>query len=245
MADLGVGQLASQATGYLTGLAQTGIGLWDRMRGEKKLKEAQSFYEKNKYQIPESAKAALGVAQRQASTLRMPGEDIARSRLGETTSRGVGAAQQAATSSSDVLTMLSQLMGQQAQGEQDIAFQGAQRYDRQQANVQQELGRMSDLERERWQYNVLAPAQQMFAQAEALQTRGTQEMSAGLGAIGGTAASGTQMAGAEQRFADFKMGMFGEQWQPSTMAGANMQRNAVRQNLPSYNMEYPDTQLRF
>lgn len=229
---------AGLIVGGATGLLQTGMGIADRAKGKRKLREAQSFYQKNKYDIPESARAALGVGERQASSMRLPGEDIARARQQAVTSRGVGAAQQAATSSSDVLTMLSSLYGNEAVAEQNMAMAGAERFDRNQQQLQRALGIMGGYEDQRWKYNVLSPYQQMLGQAEAYQTRGTQELSAGLSALGSTAGAAAQMGGAQQRYDQFMMNTVGEQWQPTSMAGARMQQNAARQNLPSYNYNY-------
>lgn len=187
----------SAATQATTGVIQTGIGIADRIKGAKMLKKAQSFYDENKYDIPEAAKSALGVAERQAQGFRMPGEDIRRAQISEATATGLGATQQAATSASDVLGVLSGLYGQQMQAEQNLALSGAERFDRNQAALQQELGRMADLEREKWQYNVLYPYQQMLGQAEALQSRGTAEISGGLNAIGGAAGGYAQLSSVE------------------------------------------------
>jgi len=220
------------------GVIGAGLGALDLAKGKKKQKEAQSFYEKNKYEIPEAARSALGVAERQAQGTRMPGEDIARTRLAATTAQGVGAAQQAATSSSDVLGVLSGLYGQQMEGEQDIAMAGAERFDRNQSMLREELGRMSDLERERWQYNSLYPYQQMLGQAEAYQTRGAQGISAGLGALGSAAGGFAQLSSAQNMNQQFMQQMgLGEQWTPSTMAGARAQGLAGRKALPSYSMQ--------
>ena len=185
------------AVGAVGGLAQVGFGIADRIKGKRKLKEAQSFYEENKFAIPEAAKAALGSAERQAAGVRLPAEDLRRAQIAQATAGGVGAAQQAATSSSDVLGVLSGLYGQQQTAEQELAISGAERFDRNQAMLRGELGRMSDLERERWQYNVLYPAQQMFGQAEALQSRGAQGIGAGIGAIGQAGAGFMQLQSAE------------------------------------------------
>ena len=83
-----------------------GFGIADRIKGKRKLKEATSFYEEHKKTIPEAAKAALGSAERGAQGFRLPGEDIRRSQIAQATAGGVGAAQQAATSSSDVLAIM-------------------------------------------------------------------------------------------------------------------------------------------
>ena len=236
-----------------TGLLQGGLGLSDRAKGKKKLREAQSFFDKNKYAIPESAKAALGSAERQAAGVRLPAEDLRRAQIAEATAGGVGAVQQAATSASDVLGSLSQLYRGQQEAEQDLAIAGAERYDRNQAMLRQELGRMADLERERWQYNTLYPYQQMLGQAEAYQTRGAQGIGQGLGMIGSAAGGFAQMSSAEQQYQDFlgSMGL-GNQ---SPYAGMNNRQKydfyvaqeklkQSRQGLPSYDMKYETPQLR-
>lgn len=178
-------EVAAAVSGGL-GLLQTGLGLSSRAKAKKRLREAQSFYEENKYEIPESARAALGVAERQAGTLRLPGEDIARARIGETVASGVGAAREAATSSSDVLSVLSSLYGGQISAERGLAEQAAQRYDVNQAQLRDALGRMAQFEQEEFKYNVLMPYQQMLGQAEAYGARGAQELSSGLSSLGGT-----------------------------------------------------------
>lgn len=195
--------LLSKAASPVTGAIQTGIGIADRIKGKKLLKDAQSFWEKNKFQIPESAKSALGLAERQAQTFRLPGEDIARAEIGATTASGVGAAKDVATSSSDVLNVLSSLYGGEQQQQRDLAMTGAQRYDQNQAILTQELGRMAGWENQKWTYNSLYPYQQMLGQAEAYQTRGAQEIAMGLNAIGGGAGDLMQLNSAEQQNQDF------------------------------------------
>lgn len=203
-----IAEAGKKAAGFIPGLIQTGFGIADRIKGKRKLKEAQSFFEENKYAIPEGAKGALGVAERQASGLRLPGEDILRSRAAEATSGAVGAAQQAATSSSDILGVLGNVYGQQQQREQDISLAGANRFDQNQAALRGELGRFAGFEQEKWKYNALMPYQQMLGQAEALSSRGTQGISMGLSAIGGQAGLNRQVQGAENRQGQF-MDMMG------------------------------------
>lgn len=200
---IGAATIAALGVSGGLGLLQSGIGIADMIKGRKTLKKAQSFYEKNKYEIPEAARSSLGVAERQASSLKMPGEDIARARLAESTAAGVGSAQQAATSASDVLSVLSGLYGQQMSGEQDILMAGAERYDRNQAQLMNALNTMAGFEREKWQYNVLYPYQQMLGQAEAYSTRGRQELSAGLGSLGQTAGSFANISSQQRMFDDY------------------------------------------
>jgi hypothetical protein len=196
--------LIGAAVGAASGLLQTGMGIADRIKAGKERRRAQAFFEENKYAIPESARAALGVAERQAAGVRLPAEDLRRAQMAEATAAGVGAAQQAATSGADVLGALSGLYGQQQRAEQGMAIAGAERFDRNQAMLRQELGRMADLEREKWQYNVLYPYQQMLGTAEALGTRGAMGIGAGLGAVGEAAGGYAQLQSAERGLADLQ-----------------------------------------
>ena len=167
------------------------------------MEEAQSFYEENKYKIPEGAKAALGVAERQAGGLRLPGEDILRSRAAEATSGALGASQQAATSSSDILNTLGDVYGRQQEREQDILLQGVNRYDRNQTALRGELGRMAGFEETKWKYTGLMPYQQMLGQAQMISERGAGGLSGGLGAAGETAAMQSQAAGAQSSYQNY------------------------------------------
>ena len=200
-----------KAAGILPSLASIGFGIADRIKGKKEYKKAQSFFEKNKYEIPESAKAALGNAERAASGLRMPGEDILRSRFGEATSGAIGASKQVASSGSDVLSILGDVYGQQQEQEQNVMLAGANRYDRNQAALRGELGRMAGFEQEKWQYNSLMPYQQMLDRAGTFSSRGTAGISAGLTGLGMTAANNQRVQGAENRWLNDYNTMMGEQ----------------------------------
>lgn len=201
--------IAGLVAGAISGLTQAGLGIADRVKGKRKLEEAQDFYSKNKKQIPESLKAELANAERQAQGFRLPGEDIRRAEIAEATAGGLGAATTAATSASDVLSVLSGLYGSQQQQEQDLGLAGAERYDRNQAMLREELGRMAQAEDEKWQYNVLYPYEQMLNQAEAYSGRGGEEIGMGLGTIGEAAGAYSQLASSEDMYNQFleRMGL--------------------------------------
>jgi hypothetical protein len=203
-----MGAIAELITGGLSGLISTGLGIADRVKGKRKLEEAQDFYSKNKHQIPESLKASLQSAEQSAQGFRLPGEDIRRAEIAEATAGGLGAAQQAATSSSDVLSVLAGLYGSQQAQERGLAVEGAERYDRNQAMLRDELGRMAQAEDEKWKYQVLYPYDQMLNQAQAYSERGAAGIGAGLGTIGEAAGSYMQLSSAEQQYQDFLNRMF-------------------------------------
>lgn len=181
-------------------LAQLGIGLSDRAKGRKQREKAQSFFEENKYAIPESAKAALGVAQRGAETFGLPGQDIAEAKLGESVASGIGAARRAARTPSEILASVTGMVGQQMEQQQNLALDAARNYQLQQQNLQGQLGRMAGFEEERWRSNVLYPYQQQMTGAGQLAERGTAGLSAGISGLGQTAAGLGQYMGAQQGF---------------------------------------------
>jgi len=231
--------------GGVAGLAQTAMGIADRVKAKKEREAAQSFYEQNKYKIPESAIASLGSAERQASSARLPLEDLRRQQISEATATGLGAAQQAGTSASDVLGVLSGLYGSQQRAEQGLALQGAERFDANQQMLRSELGRMSELENQRWQYNVLYPYQQKLATAGQLQERGAQGIGMGLGTIGQAAGAYSQLAGAESQYQNFlnSMGLGGKyagmsNKEKAQMIGAEQKLQESRKGLYGWDSSY-------
>lgn len=224
-------------------LGELGLGIADRIKANKEYKKAQSFFEKNKFAIPESAKAALGNIERQSQGVTLPGEDILRSRLGETTSSAVGASQNVATSAADVLGQLGDIYKNQQHGEQDIMLQGIQRYDTQQGMLRSELNNMANWENQKWIYNVLYPYQQMLGRAGAFSERGAQEIGMGVSGLGQTGANMAQVQGAQDSFDEFMqmLGLGGgEQGQSGSQYGIS-DTNRTRLNFISGGTAAPST----
>jgi hypothetical protein len=206
MDPLTIGAAAVAGVGSLIGI---GTGAADKRRGRKQREKAQSFFEENKYAIPESAQAALKSAQIQAQTVSLPGQDIAEARLGESVSRGISQAKRVARTPSEVLASVTGLVGQQMQGEQNLALDAARNYQMQQQNLQGQLGRMAQLDDQKWQYNVLYPYQQQMTGAAQLQDRGTAGINAGIQGLGQIAGGFAQMEGSQNRFdSRFSNGIF-------------------------------------
>lgn len=178
-------------------------GFFKGKKDKKEADAAQSFFDKNKYEIPESVKAALQNAERQASGVRLPAEDMRRAQMQQVTAQGLGAAQNVATSASDVQAMLAQVYGQQMMGEQNMAIEGAQRYDENQAQLQRAQMLMGGYEDIEWQQNVLAPYNQMINQASLNQQQRAQEMSSVFNTIGSYGAGKIQEQGAQGRYDEY------------------------------------------
>ena len=185
--------LAGAAISAGMGAVQSIMGIGKSIKANRMRKKAQSFFAKNQYEIPESATAALTSAERQAGNIGLPGADIARAKMGESTGRGVHQVRSAATSASDILASVAGLYAGEQRGEVDLGLKAATRYDANQAMLRGELGRMAGYETEKWKYNVLYPYQQMMETAGQMQGQGSQMISAGIGQIG--SAAGAYMQG--------------------------------------------------
>lgn len=215
---IGIGAIASG----IGSLINTGIGIADKIKSKKEYNKAQSFFEQNRYDVPASATAALGVAQRNASSYRMPGQDLAEQRMGQNTASGVEQARRVGQSPSDVLAMLGNLYSSQNLGEQNLAMQGANQYQSNQRNFQNALNQYSQLEDQKWQYNVLYPYQQMLGRAAAFGDRGTQEMNTGFMGLGQTAALYSQENAMNKQYEAWKQQQFGGAQAPIGKTGYGM-----------------------
>ena len=179
--------IASAIIGGVSGLAQLGMGISDKIKAAKKQKEAQSFWEKNKYQIPESAKAQLQLAERSAAGLRLPGQDIMEENIRTSTAQGVQDAKDAAMSGGDVLGMLSQVYGGQQNQFKQLGLAASQDYQQRQQFLSGILGNMAQLEDRKWEENSKNQYLLKLGQAQDYGNRGSSQINAGVGTLFGTA----------------------------------------------------------
>ena len=224
--------IASAIIGGVAGLAQVGMGIADKIKAAKKQKEAQSFWEKNKYQIPESAKSQLALAERSAAGLRLPGQDIMEENIRTSTAQGVQDAKEAAMSGGDVLGMLSQVYsGQQNQFKQ-LGLEAAQNYQQRQQYLGSVLGQMAGYEQQKWKYNSLYPYQQMLGQAQDYGNMGAQQITSGIGTLGSAASTFMQGQSAQEQLGIMKK-YYGV-GNGSTTASANQ---ALKAPMPMIQMQ--------
>lgn len=195
---LGTAALVAGISGGALGLGSIGLGIGKSAKAKKARRKAQSTFDKNKYEIPESARASLQSAQRQASEVGLAGQDVMEAQLGQSTAQGVGASQEVGTSSSDVLGMLSQLYGNQQAQQQNIGIQAAQQYQQNQSSLQGALGTMAGYEDQKWKYNVLYPYQQQMSAAGQMADQGASMINSGMSTIGNVAGGMAQMGMAQQ-----------------------------------------------
>lgn len=184
-----------------------GTSIASLISGSKKEKEAaeqrekaQSFFDANKYDIPESAMTALGVAKDLAGRTKLPGQDIIEERISATTGKGVQAAREVAQTPSDVLAVLTDLYGTEQERGRDLGIAGAESYIQNQRGFQDALNRMAGFEEQKWKYNVLYPYQQQMTGAAQLEGVGRTQMSQGIQGLGQTAAGLFSTMSAEQGY---------------------------------------------
>jgi hypothetical protein len=218
----------------VAGLAQIGMGIGKAAKAKKARRKAQSTFDQNKYEIPESARASLQSAQRQASEVGLAGQDVMEAQLGQSTAQGVSAAQDVGTSSSDVLGMLSQMYGNQQSQQQSIGIQAAQQYQQNQGVLQNSLSNMANLEDQKWKYNVLYPYQQQMGAAGQMADQGTSMINSGMGAISNVAGGMAQMGMAKQGL-NAQYAQTAGAGNPVTGGASSYQDYAKNMQQPSFN----------
>ncbi len=183
-----------------TSIASLLSGRSKEKQAEKERKKAQSVFDANKYEIPESAMAALGVAKDLAGRTKLPGQDIIEERISATTGRGVQASREVAQTPSDVLGVLTDLYGTEQERGRDLGIAGAESFVANQRGFQGALNTMAGFEEERWRNNILYPYQQQMTGAAQLEGAGRTQMSQGIQGLGETAAGIFSVNSAEKGY---------------------------------------------
>jgi hypothetical protein len=183
-------------------LAAIGLGvsaastIFQGAKGLQQTREAKEM-QKNlgprvNYQIPEEARKALGLYQNMAVSQSMPGQQLMQNMIDMQQAKAVGGATRAATSSQDLLGVMSNLGEQGMQQQQELGLAAAQNYTQRQQDLAGAYGTMAG-----YQEKVNADKQQDWyeraAAAREMREAGLQNtMGAvqGLGQMGMMAAMG-------------------------------------------------------
>ena len=83
------GMLASAAMQQAPNLLQTGLGIYQAIRGGRQRKRALEQLEKNPYQVPASARRAVEIQGRLAQGTQLPGQDIIEERMASGTANAL------------------------------------------------------------------------------------------------------------------------------------------------------------
>jgi hypothetical protein len=182
-----------------------GSAIFQGVKGIQQTREAKEM-QKNlgarvNYQIPEEARKALGLYQNMAVSQSMPGQQLMQNMIDMQQAKAVGGATRAATSSQDLLGVMTNLGEQGMQQQQELGLAAAQNYTQRQQDLAGAYGTMAN-----YQDKVTADKQQDWyeraAAAREMREAGLQNtMGAvqGLGQMGMMAAMGGMGGGEDPR----------------------------------------------
>lgn len=159
---------------------QSGLGLYQTLKGKKLQKEAMSDYNKDQYTIPESAISSVNLAAKQAQGNRLAGQDIMEENLAARTAQSIGAAKRAASTPSQVLAATVQSYANQQAQQQQIDLAAMEDYQRRQQMYANTLQSLSPYVTEAWKYRTLYPTQAKLNAASAFSGVGQQNIGQGI-----------------------------------------------------------------
>jgi hypothetical protein len=186
--------------------ASAGSTIFQGFKGLQQTREAKEM-QKNlgprvNYQIPEEAKRALALYQNMAVSQTMPGQQLMQNMIDMQQAKALGGATRAATSSQDLLGVMSNLGEQGMMQQQELGLAAAQNYTQRQQDYAGALGTMAG-----YQEKVTADRQQNWyeraAAAKEMRQAGLENT---MGAVQGLGQMGLMAA----------MGGFGGEPEPRT-----------------------------
>lgn len=213
--------------------ASAGSTIFQGVKGIQQTREAKEM-QKNlgarvNYQIPEEAKRALALYQNMAVSRTMPGQQLMQNSIDMQQAKALGGATRAATSSQDLLGVMTNLGEQGMMQQQELGLAAAQNYTQRQQDYAGALGTMAG-----YQEKVNADKQQDWyeraAAAREMREAGLQNtMGAvqGLGQMGMMAAMGG-FGGAEKMGSPSDYSFTDPSSMPTTFGTSGLFANAPR-----------------
>jgi hypothetical protein len=165
-------------------LIQGGVGLGQFISGNKMRKENV----RPEFEIPDSAKAALGMRRTLASGQEMPGMTQAETALNQQLATGAQMATSTAGSTAEALGAIQNMYGNRMASQNNLAAQSADYNMRMDNALAAELGAMADWENMAFNVNEMQPFLDKAGMASAMQGSGMQNMFQGISGVGGAVA---------------------------------------------------------
>ena len=172
-------------------ILQAGIGAWQLY------KQSQIKDERPQFEIPEAYQQALAQS-KQLAYGDMPGEELARQRIGQGTSQAVGQMRDAGVVDANAIARSA------AMGQQQEASLGANMTSQRASwrnNYSNALNRMGQMQMQEWQLNEYEPYQNAMAQKSAFLGAGLQNV------MGAAKSVGSYYQG--QDYQNFMQGLYG------------------------------------
>ncbi len=163
------------AASAIASLAKTGVGIWQTVKANKLAKE-----ERPDYQIPQSEKDALSIAQQLATQRELPGQDIMEQNIRSGTASGISRMTEVADSPAMLLGNIATMVGKENQSMNQLGIASANYYTQNQRNLQSSLQRMGQQELAKWQYDEMKPYEEAMHAAATMREGGLQNIIGGV-----------------------------------------------------------------
>jgi hypothetical protein len=175
-------------------LISAGVGIWQTLKANKLAKE-----ERPDYQIPQSEKDALSIAQQLATQRELPGQDIMEQNIRSGTASGISRMTEVADSPAMLLGNIANMVGKENQSMNQLGIASANYYTQNQRNLQSSLQRMGQQELSKWQYDEMKPYEEAMHAAATMREGGLQNIVGGVkGAVAGVMSANQNAQIAEQ-----------------------------------------------
>jgi hypothetical protein len=175
-------------------LISAGVGIWQTLKANKLAKE-----ERPDYQIPQSEKDALSIAQQLATQRELPGQDIMEQNIRSGTASGISRMTEVADSPAMLLGNIANMVGKENQSMNELGIAAANYYTQNQRNLQSSLQRMGQQELSKWQYDEMKPYEEAMHAAATMREGGLQNIVGGVkGAVAGVMSANQNAQIAEQ-----------------------------------------------
>ena len=165
-------------------------GARQQSRARRIRRRAQKEFDENPFRTPAEALQSLESAKTQAAQTRLPGEDIFTSQIQSATGGAMQATREAAVTPQDIMGAATRnYEALYVNPLRNLRVSAAQRSDRNQDVLRNQLGNVAQFRKQEWQQNVLAPYQAAMGTAGQLASAGQQNLFGGISDIVGGAAN--------------------------------------------------------
>jgi hypothetical protein len=174
---------ASALIGAVPAVVQAGTGIW-QMQQAKKL--AKNNIRPN-MQTPDAVMNALANSRSQAMQTKLPGQDLIESKIDASVATNVNNLKEVADSPAALMGAVNQAYVGGMDKKNDIAIAAASRFDQNQSQYQDMLGKVGEYEMQNFMFNKADPYMKTAAAASALKEGGMRNIYGGINNAAGAA----------------------------------------------------------
>jgi hypothetical protein len=185
----------------------------------KQAKQLKSELQRPDFEIPESANRALQSAQTQAGMTRLPGQSAIEGRLDQATANQVDMVERMGIGGPTSINAASQAYGMQMGKENELGIAAASNWNQNQAGLRDQLGRMSEWEFKKWNWDKRLPYENKADAIRALTEGAMRNADAGAKDLFGGAANIALSAYMTDKNNDFLLKLFEDKKEEKDKSG--------------------------